>query len=129
MSIDEVLTQIRLYIWRHPEPYTQWADAIRAEIEEKARLNEQLDLFAREARTNHNGWSAVVRERDAEIERLQRLLMRSTDDGQRLLDAVAKLLSCPAIAGEDFSDPEWGCAETREAESFARAVLAEANHE
>ena len=67
MSIKEVLTEIRLYIGRHPQPYERWADVIRAEIEEKARLNEQLDLFAREARTNHNNWAAAVREKDAEI--------------------------------------------------------------
>ena len=48
--------------------------------------------------------------RDAEIERLR--------------EAVTRLLACPAIADEDFSDPEWGCAETREAEAFARAALA-----
>ena len=67
MSIKEVLTEIRLYIGRYPQPYERWADVIRAEIEEKARLNEQLDLFAREARTNHNNWAAAVREKDAEI--------------------------------------------------------------
>ena len=43
---------------------------------------------------------------------------------ERLREAVTRLLACPAIADEDFSDPEWGCAETREAEAFARAALA-----
>jgi hypothetical protein len=43
---------------------------------------------------------------------------------ERLREAVQKLLACPAIADEDFSDPEWGCEITREAEAFARAALA-----
>ena len=41
-----------------------------------------------------------------------------------LREALQRLLACPAIADENFSDPEWGCAETREAEAFARAALA-----
>ena len=45
-------------------------------------------------------------------------------ENERLREAVTRLLACPAIADEDFSDPEWGCAETREAEAFARAALA-----
>jgi len=42
---------------------------------------------------------------------------------ERLTEAVQKLLACPAIADEDFSDPVWGCEITREAEAFARAAL------
>jgi regulator of replication initiation timing len=53
-----------------------------------------------------------------------RRLTEVLDEIERLREAVQKLLACPAIADEDFSDPEWGCEITREAEAFARAALA-----
>ena len=82
-----------------PEPQSQLARRCR-ELSAMAldHIKEQADL------------NSAITERDAEIERLR--------------EAVTRLLACPAIADEDFSDPEWGCAETREAEAFARAALA-----
>ena len=43
-----------------------------------------------------------------------------------MLEALKALLACPAISDGGLSDPEWGCQESAEAETKARAALAKA---
>lgn len=49
------------------------------------------------------------------------------DDGN-LRAALTQLLQCPALADKNHSDPAWGCAETAQAISVARAALSP-NHQ
>ena len=50
------------------------------------------------------------------------------DDGN-LRAALEQLLQCPALADENHSDPSWGCADTAQAISAARAALSAPNHQ
>lgn len=55
------------------------------------------------------------------------LFMRATEAEamcKRLADALEQLHACPMISDVDHNDPDWGCGESAEAESVARAALA-----
>lgn len=47
-------------------------------------------------------------------------------ENERLREALAQLLACPAIADGNHSEPAWACHETAAAETFARKALARA---
>lgn len=90
--------------------YMDRYDAQQADIE---RLQTDINAGAKD-------YCALMERHDAqhvEIERCRK-------DAERMQKALVGLLNCPAIADENFTDPEWGDSETAEAEAFARAALA-----
>ncbi|MVB00082.1 hypothetical protein GN330_22815 [Nitratireductor sp. CAU 1489] len=77
--------------------------------------NDDCRLLVEEIRRQISS-AMEARRRDAKIR----------DAARDLLEALEKLLACPAIADGNHSEPAWGCKETAEAEAFARAAISKA---
>ena len=51
-------------------------------------------------------------------------IVKAVNAHDELVAVLKGLLACPSIADVDSNDPEWGCGETANAQSKARAALA-----
>ena len=132
MSIQKMMEQMSTWVCLACRPdvasVQEWLHAIESAMKNPVAVAEEHGLI-QDLRDYPPGtrFYAFPPDAAAEIQRLRTFnaveIERLRQGNERLREAVTRLLACPAIADEDFSGPEWGCAETREAEAFARSLL------